>query len=290
MVDADSKTVGKNKITSKSTRQEILDAYSALLAELEGQPTPSVTAERSLTQETVRTLTDVKLTLSSQLDKLVEQLLKKLADLQELTKQLEQERQRLLDEHRMHKQRLDLARKEAELQFAETQRHSSEQLKQSQLQQEALRIRDEEEYQYQLSLKHRYEEDEYRTKCTAREAALTERETILKNREAEIKQMTVDLAVVPKQVEDAVTTATDSLRSELTGAHQQQMREIQLTHAHSDEMAKLRITSLEQTIKLQSAEIEHLKRQLVDATRQLKEVAVSVIASRAPQTTPEEAK
>lgn len=41
--------------------------------------------------------------------------------------------------------------------------------------------------------------------------------------------------------------------------------------------AKVKIANLESNVKTQSAEIQHLKNQLAESTKQLKEMAVSVI-------------
>ncbi len=285
MADEAKKTATKEKLSTRSTKQELLDAYTQVISQLEGQPVASavVGTQRSLAQDTVRTLTDVKLQLSSQLDKLVEQLLKKLSDLQELIKQLEIERSQLLDQHREAKAKLDAARAEAQRTFESEQQTFTAAAEAAAQQRDLSRAREEEEYIYQLHLKRRDEEDTYRAERAALETALSARESALKDRESEIKAIERELAAVDSRIEGAVATATDTLRTELTAAHQQQLKEFQTNRIHTDELSAFKVAGLEATIKNQSTEIEQLKRQLESATRQLKEVAVSVIAGRAPQ-------
>lgn len=281
MVDEPKKSLAKAKVTARSTRQEILDAYNEVISELEGQPAINVTPQRSLAQDTVRTLTDVKLQLSSQLDKLVEQLLKKLSDLQDLIKQLEAERSQLLDQHREAKTKLDAARLEAQRKFDDEQQKLAIAAQEAATQLDIARQRADEEYTYQLTLKRRSEEDMYQAERLKIEASLTEREKVLKDREAEIKAMERDLAAVDSRIQAAVEDATVKLRDELLAAHTQELKELQAAKAHADEFTKLKVSTFESTIAAQRSEIEQQKRQLESATQQLKEVAVSVIEGRA---------
>jgi len=131
-----------------------------------------------------------------------------------------------------------------------------------------------------LEVKRRDEGDVYEQKQKERERALTEREVSLQKRQSEILEMEKTLGAVSEKVQQAVKEANEKLAKELMSKHNIEINELKTTALHEKNIADLKITNMTETIKVQGTEIDLLKRQLAESSKQLKDVAVSVIEGR----------
>lgn len=240
--------------------------------------------------ESLRHLADLKLKTSEQLDIMGEDLLKDLNSLQELRTTINKERQRLLDSFQEQKRALEAMMVKVKEQWTEEQLHRKEELEQAAKQQESARSREEEEYRYQLALEKRKATDEYEIKKQERERVVKVREEAIGRREQEILVMETELSALSERIDREVKKATAEVSKTLQERHTDEIQRAKLAHEHEQKIAELTITGLGGTVKAQGSEIESLKRQLGEAQRQLKDMAIAVIEARSSkaQATPDE--
>lgn len=276
------------KVSEKSTKPELWAAYNELLRQLEGRPAEPVNPEvqAALAGDPARSLAELKLKVGQQLDALGADVQGDLESLQDLRRQIQLERRRLLEAQRGEQQQLADAIASVRRQWQDEQAEREREQKQLQAERQKERQREEEDFRYSLTKTRRAEEDKYQEQRTARENALQQREQALKDQAEHVAQVEADLAAWPKRLDDAVTQARATLTKELAAAHSAELREAKLIHQHELSLASLKAQALEQTLKGQTAEIESLKRQLISAQTQLKDMAVVVIEGRSSDVRP----
>ena len=142
------------------------------------------------------------------------------------------------------------------------------------------RLREEEDYNYNLTQKRRKEEDEYKVSKMLEKAEITERKAKLAERESEIKQMEKDLAEGPKIIEETVKNTVDATAKELSAKYSAETKELNLTHEHEKKISALKIEELTKKVSEQKTIIDKIEKELSVANREAKEIAVSVIESR----------
>ena len=243
-------------VSVKNTKQELLDAYEALVREAKEKdstspklPTASIKTSAGNFQKAVETLIVVK----SAIDDAVSSLEK-----QKLT-QINDEEQAQLELSRFHE---DMKRTR-------------------------------EEFDYELKRRRQGKTDELETELTARqrlhETRLTEenetirhRQETLEAQEDELEQLRKKTAIFPKELEKTVQDVINTTRVEEQNkakvAHDLMEKQVEGERA----LAKLKIENLEKTAKDQAEEIRQLRTQLERATSQVKDIAVSVIDSNRP--------
>ncbi|MEI7604035.1 MAG: hypothetical protein WCJ19_03380 [bacterium] len=148
---------------------------------------------------------------------------------------------------------------------------------------EQLRKRDQEEYNYDQKQKRLKEESEFSKKIEEKEKTISDKELLLKNREAEYEQLKTTVAqfdgILTQEIEKVRKQVSDETKRDLEQKYNIQMAEI----AGEKKVSEITIQNLEKTIKAQESEIKQLKAQMEDSTRQIKEIAVSVIEKDRPQ-------
>jgi hypothetical protein len=272
------------KVSEKSTKPELWAAYNQLVAQLEGRSTePSPELQTALAHDPSRSLVELKLKVSQQLDALGEEVQADIASLADARRAIKFERRRLLESQTAEQQQLAAEIGNVRRQWdKEGQDHSAEQERQHQ-EQLKTRQREDDDYRYNLQKTRRNEEDTYNLKHATREAALQAKEQALQEREQHLKQLEAELAAWPKRLDDAIATTRTELGKETGQQHMAEVRELKLIHQHEVSLATVKTQGLEQQLKSQSAEIDSLKRQLADASRQLKDMAVTVIEARSSE-------
>jgi len=274
------------KMSEKNTKQEILDAYYQALTAIEGEPIAQPDLDRiNEAQIVLDKVTEIKQEIGHYLDEASSRLLLDLDAVGQSRNLLVKEKRRLLDYYRDRGKILDEEinnikeawRKEqvAHAQFV------AEEIGQIKIQ----RKRDDEEYQYNLGIERRKENDEYQQKHKLIEKDIFERELQLKNREQEITRMEKELSVVPERIDEAVKIAKGELASELLNKHANELKELKLIHEHENKLAELQISRLTSDIQVLRSEMEASKRFANENSKQLKEMAVSVIEGRATKST-----
>jgi len=180
----------------------------------------------------------------------------------------------------VQKEELEKEITKAKKQWEQEKQNYQIELDESKRQKQLERKREDDEYRYALEVKRRDEGDVYEQKQKERERALTEREVSLQKRQSEILEMEKTLGAVSEKVQQAVKEANEKLAKELMSKHNIEINELKTTALHEKNIADLKITNMTETIKVQGTEIDLLKRQLAESSKQLKDVAVSVIEGR----------
>ncbi|PIU69319.1 hypothetical protein COS81_00360 [candidate division WWE3 bacterium CG06_land_8_20_14_3_00_42_16] len=275
---------GSAKVSEKNTKQEIWEAYHQLLAEIQGEPvTFKLEQKEPAVPDALRSLAELKLRISQELDKVGEELLKSLNSLQDLRVSLAKDRQSMVERLQEQRKAVEAEISRVKEAWEQEKRKSEARFAEELRQKEVLRAREEEEYQYTLSLKRRQENDEYERQRVEKERTLKDREQALERREKEIVALEKELDETPAKVAQAVKEAQESLARQLGEKQMIELRELKAAHANEVKVAEMRIANLEVTVKSQAGEIENLRKQLAEASRQLKEMAVSAIESRAAE-------
>jgi len=275
---------GSAKVSEKNTKQEIWEAYHQLLAEIQGEPvTFKLEQKEPAVPDALRSLAELKLRISQELDKVGEELLKSLNSLQDLRVSLAKDRQSMVERLQEQRKAVEAEISRVKEAWEQEKRKSEARFAEELRQKEVLRAREEEEYQYTLSLKRRQENDEYERQRVEKERTLKDREQALERREKEIAALEKELDETPAKVAQAVKEAQESLARQLGEKQMIELRELKAAHANEVKVAEMRIANLEVTVKSQAGEIENLRKQLAEASRQLKEMAVSAIESRAAE-------
>ena len=266
------------KVSEKSTKQEIWQAYNETIGELSTLPIEFTPPKKEDGKENfIKNVTDLKLTISDNLDKIANNLLKSLNDAETFRLSLEKERAQIVDDIRAKKEALateiDRVRSEHLIQEKE---YAKSQLA-TEADAEVARQREEDEYKYNLAIKRRQETDSYEAVRTEEVSKIKEREEKIAVREKEIAEMEKRIAEMPKVIEDAVAKSRDEVTKELITKYSSEINGLKVETGHQKNIAELNIKNLETQIKTQTQEIDSLRRQLADASSQLKEMAVAVI-------------
>lgn len=260
------------KVTEKSTKTEIWQAYRQALARLEGQPA-GISDDASKLYALTTSIQKTKSSLGDSFDAAAEQL----AGLQQAYAAAGQELARHKSEAR---EAVEQARGqlEAEIQVVRKQ------WQQEQTDRELARKREEDAYEYDLSRKRRDENEAYERSAKQREAALADREATVAEREQKLDELQQQVAGFPAERDQAVKAAGDELARELKTAADNTIKDTKLTAEHEKSILGLKLQNAEAAIASQGKQITELQRQLDVSAAQLREMAVAVI--QAKNTTP----
>jgi len=308
--------MSRSSVSTRNTKQELLTAYDALMKELEQRDQQSAitanqissnpatlglaTTETSLpkSEDIITRLGDVRVQLNKNLGEIVDQLMAESENLQrmkaqaqDLQKEIEQlshikiqasTLQNLIalkeeEDRALEKKAHDLR----EAWEAEQQRHQADE-KEIAIENAKQHKREEEEYAYALKMKRQKDEDEYKQKRHQVELELEKREQVVAEQETTYKDLQKQVADLEKQLEIGIIQAQketeERVTRELRTAHTLEMKGIE----GERNVNKLTITNLEKTIRNQETEVTELKAQLLKATQQIKDIAVSVIEGQKP--------
>ncbi len=274
------------KISDKNTKTEIWEAYNNLVGEIEGQPILPLSEQKIAVPDALHSLADLKIKIGTDLDKISSGVVKEIDNFGEIQTRISKDKRLMLDLFDSQKKALEEEIKKTKMAWEE---ENKEHLKTTQLlaaEESRTRKNNEEEYHYNLSQTRRKELDEYTTLKIEREKILAEKEKILKDRSDEIVAIEKEIAEMPDKISVAVSDARSDLAKELTGKYLAEIKELKMVHEHENKMAELKTNNLESLVKTQTAEIENLKRQIENSTKQVKDIAVSVIEGRAAASKP----
>lgn len=255
------------KVSEKSTKGEIFDAYRQLLVEAsagEEMTSPEdkaaiAVASKETVEKITKDLSSLKLSLNQTIADLMDRLTQEAERLAAIQKAIAvagrelEETQQVKVRLGMLKRMVDL-QKEKEEGWKEEQRAYEETVKRE-------RSRDEEEYAYQQKLLKARDEDKKE-----------EREQTLKELDELRKKVTQFPSELEKAVKEAVAAAV---------AKEKDTAAITAKLATQEADSKLALAiakagSLEDLVKSQTTEIARLNRELSQATSQVKEIAIAV--------------
>ncbi len=269
------------KVSEKSTKQELWQAYNEALIKIEGEPVESgLDKTREETNEALRGLAESKFKIGEQLEKVSQEIITELNDLTSLRSQIIKEKKLILDQLEDQKKALTSEIEMVKMQWSQDEKDHAAQVEEEKRVRAVQRHREEEEYEYELTLTRRADENTFNEKKEQKEKELAEREIKLKDREAEILTMKNELTDMPKKIEEEVKKAEGLLAKELIQKHEIEKREFNLKSESEKKLFELKIANLESSMQNQMKENESLKKQLSEATAQLKQMAVSALENR----------
>lgn len=284
------------KVTERSTKNEIFDAYHALLRELDEEVASSDTQAEdqrvieAAKEETVKKilgdLSNLKLESNQAISSLTDRLAQEAERLSTLQKAIAISQKELEEISQMKiragmlKTMIEFQKKkeeEFEEEFAKKKNEWEEEQKNYEGNKKRERAREEEEYEYQFSLKKKRDLDLWNEEKRKHEKALVDEKEARRGTEQELAELRKKVTEFPAELDRAVKEAV--VKAVAEAKKEAQMREnfAKQEAQTAEKIANLKIASLEATVKYQSNEIMELKRQLEAATRQVKDIAVAVI-------------
>jgi len=244
------------KISPTSTKTELWEAYRELLEQTQtpgtgipSLPTASLRTATGSLQNAVGTLVSVKTSIDEAVAKLEQQRQTQMADEQRANEDLG----RFQEEMKRAKQEFDYDLKRTKQQKID-------------------------ELEIELKNKRRAHEEI----VSQEKQALQLKKEELEKQETELKQLRKQVGEFPDQLEKAVKQVSEATKIE-EQTRAKVARDLMEKQIEGDKaVAQLKIQNLEKMAKDQTDEIRSLKSQFEQATRQVKDIAVSVIDSRRP--------
>jgi len=292
-------------VSIQSTKKEILDAYDEvvkLLAQKDSSSQSSLPLniipkakpfDPQSPEEIINKAGELKLGLNKILGTLVDDLTNQ-SELLELTKKELTEvkndlenvykikvtastLQNLLTIHQEQKNELENELNELQDRFEREKELKLKLQKEEAQELEKSRKREQEEYEYNLKLKRKIEEDNYTREKESKIRELEQRELELKKSENEINDLRLVSsgyeAKLANEIKKAFENGQKETTKELEIAYNLERKDVD----RESQLATMTIENLQKTIAQQVSEIAELKRQLIQATQQVKEIALKVI-------------
>lgn len=268
------------KVTEKSTKQELWEAYHQLIDEMINLPTETSPKKSIGTADFIKNITDLKLSVNHNLDNLASDLLTRMNEIAAFKAQLEIDKKAILEDMQTKKTALENELAKIKLFHLEEEKNYQKKFQLEREQLEIDRRRAEDEYQYQLSQKRRGENDAFAQKQAAVEAKLQERETLITKREKEIIAMEKTIQEMPQTIDQAVQKAVLDKEKELIQKYSIEITNLKTEMEYQKNIRELKIANLEKTIQSQADENISLQSQQLEANRQLKDMAIAAIEGK----------
>lgn len=152
-----------------------------------------------------------------------------------------------------------------------------------------------EESEYKFELENRRTKDgledeknslrkKFQEQLEKEQKALEERKNLLVQQEKELTELRQKTAVFPAELQQAVQQAQEELRQQLQKEFVVSTQIKTQEYNNQKQISELKIGELEKQNQRQIQEIDLLKKQLQDATHQLKDIAVKVIEGKSEAT------
>ena len=274
-------------VSEKNTKNEILAAYQELLVEAQAGVVPSlgyqeekavVAAASSQTVEKITTdLSKLKLSFTQAVNEVADRLTQEAETLTTVQKaiviakkELEETQKIKLTAGLLYRL-LETQKKQEDVWAQEEKMYAQETARK--------RVRDDEEYAYEKKLQKQRDTDERESEKLARERKTAEEAGAKTALVKELEELRKKMAQAPIEAEKMVKEVVGKALAEAKKDAEVILAQIKQQAENDMQMAGLKIESLEAINKTQVAEIAQLKKQLDEATRQVKDIAVSVISS-----------
>ncbi len=270
-------------VSEKNTKNEIFAAYQDLLAEASSGVTPSleyqeekavVTAASSQTVEKISSeLSKLKSSFTQSANELTDRLTQEAETLATIQKAIVIAKRELEETQKIKVTagllyRLLETQKVKEKTWAEEEKEHAEEITR-------IRSREEEEYRYEKQLQKKRDTDIKEDERGMQEKLHTELSDLRKK-----------VAASPTDIEKAVKEAVSKALAEAKKDFDVVLSQVKQQAENDIRLAELKIESFEVMNKSQASEIIQLKKQLDEATRQVKDIAVSVIESKRQESPP----
>ncbi len=286
-------TQTSGEVSLKNTKQQLLTAYQALADKVNGthanqnsDTTPTKQPQKSRT-EIETTAKNIENTTKTALNELIEKISSAAKELDVTNRELEDAKRELLETHKLiatastYETFLQL-KIEDEAQWEKKiqqlrEAHDEEISKISRA-----RKRDEQEYDYELALRRKKDEDKFTIERQAKVAELEKRELAIAEKETELATLKSKAEEFEKTLATAVNQAVASAEKNLKESLEHKYA---LDKKDTDSEIKLKnqtIATLEASIKDKNAELLSAKSDLAASLQKITSLASSVIESTAP--------
>lgn len=284
-------------VSAKSTKHEILAAYQQLLqgfqrkaenAKLKKETKQAFEQEvvQKASSYSIENILEAIVGLDSSVRKtlheLGEQLVRESQKLRELQEAIRIEGEKL-EKTKNIKVEIDTLENLLEAQRAQKQTFEEDMAQQEEEFYKSMQSkkdgwkREQEEYEYELSLNRRKEENEYAEKRAEQEAELAQRERAVAAAEQELAGLREKAAKFQAELEKAVAEAKEKTEREVLREEQVKADLLREKSAAEQRIAALTIDTLKGRVAALENEVESLKAQLANANKEVKDVAVKVI-------------
>jgi len=294
---------------AKKTKQEIIDEYQKLLANLPEAKETAKEAHSALNQEatekakeqTMENITQTAVNIKAAVNNQLNELALKFAD--SLRKLLQQFSDKV-EEYNGLQVAVDISKKKLQNQYhLEVAAEALENLvaeygqKQKELEQELkskkenleLEIaaakraweREQEEYAYAVKIQRQREAEKFSEETSSKEKLLAEREERIKQSEAELTDLRQAAAGMPEAIKLAADQREREAAARLQKEHKDNAERERQTWEATKDLLEMKIKNLEEQRKAQDAEITILKKEAEAANKKAQELAVKVIESGA---------
>ena len=314
MESKDSKQIAKlSKQELMDSYQELLKKYKELVAHDKDLQKEARIAEEEITIEKasqytveniIKNFAELNIYINKALTDLSDKLTRESSKLNELQKAIEIETKYLSETHQIERNADSLkallsAHDEEKVTFAETmetkQREWAEEQERHKLEiqerntiEKKERIREEEEYMYNLSMARKKEQDAYEERKKALEKELIEKKSAFEKdineriaqislRESEFAELKKRVEQFPKELDDTVKKSqkeiSDKMKTEYESKNQLMSKEIE----GERKLLEYKIASLNEAVANQATQIESLNAKLNDSNRQVQDIAIKAI-------------
>jgi len=283
-------------VSEKNTKNEILAAYQELLAEASSGATlsPELQDDKTIitraSGQTVEKITaefsKLKITFAQSVNEFTDRLTEEAETLATIQKAIAISRKELEETQKIKVtagllyRLLETQKEKGEAFEKEMDEKRKIRVEEEKAYEEAIKkrhVREEEEYAYEMKLQKQRDSDERESAKLARERKETEeantKTAILK----ELEELRKKVVQAPIEMDKAVQTAVSKALAEAKKDAEVAFAQVKLQAENELRVAEIKIESSENSCKAQTNEIVQLKKQLDEATRQVKDIAVSVI-------------
>lgn len=297
------------KITSKSTKSQILDAYNKAikkLNEIEASKDDPVSQKESQMKKETFEAADKIVAMGilnpeitgqyKSLELAIEMKKNELKDLYDLEVEANS-LTAMINAHKDTQRELEEEAKEnkkaieAEIKALEAGLKAKEEEVENEVAEERERVskirqREEEEYQYNLKRKRQLEDDEWEDDKKARESVIASKEEDLTNKEKElleketyIADLEDKVASIPDQVTSAYEEGKKEGKAKADKSNAFEVRSLETKHEYEVQNLQNQIDRLEQDLETEKSKNNDLQNKLDDAYTQMRELATNTVQS-----------
>lgn len=283
-------------ISEKNTKGEILEAYSELIQQLNQESFPEIRtpeektvlekASNETVQKIVTDLGDLRVSINKTISELTDQLTGAAERLTTVQKAINITQTELTETNNIKiqaglLQRMVVLQNQKQEEFEKDMDLKRKVWEDEQKDYEAsskrMRAREEEEYSYEQSIARKRISEEIAEEKRVWEKQKQDQKEQYGQIVAELEQLRKKVVSFPEEIEKSVKEAINKTIAEDKKEFQTQQSFTKQQTDNQLQIAQLKINTLEETVKTQNIEIANLKKQFEDATRQVRDIAVTVI-------------
>ena len=273
------------EISLKNTKQQLLDAYQALVEKIDSNRNdgePVIEKKKSGKIEGI--VRDIEAAAKTALSELVEKINATAKELEDINRELEDSKRELSETYRLTAtagtlQEFLKLKIEEETEWEKKFLALKESYASETARLVSTRKQQEQEYDYEVSLKRRKDEDKFAAERQAKVEALERRESAVAEKETELEDLRSKVVefekILSESVNIAVAKAEKTLKEDLEHKFALEKKDAEM----DIKLKAQTITGLETNLKAQESEIASLKTDLAASMQRMTILASSVITA-----------